>query len=265
MLTAITIEEAQTFLMQDRDQHLMHLGALRYDPVQAMVAVVEHSQVKALALLVTEAGALPDPKPTMLIATHDPAMIEPLLAWRERPERCVLAVADPRLAMRLEQLLQARTAPMRGLAYYGAEHATTHVPLTLRPPPTPSGMIVRRLHELDCTELDLLPCGLSSTALRGWLRLGWRVFGAIEGSTLLAHALAAYPLGESDEVAALYTAGRARRRGIGSAVVTAVIDDSRARGRRAFYVASRHNRASRQLAEQLGLRLLTETYEIVLG
>jgi GNAT superfamily N-acetyltransferase len=265
MLTSITTEEAQIYLMQDRDQHLMHLGALRYDPIQAMVAIVERAQVQALALLVTEAGALPDRKPTMMIAATNPAMVEPFLAWHERPERCVLAVAHPRLAIRLEQFLRARTAPMRGLAYYGAEQPRTLAPLTLRPPPIPAGIIVRQLHERDCTELDLLPCGLSSTALRGWLRLGWRVFGAIEGATLLAHALAAYPIGESDEVAALYTAGRARRRGIGSAVVSAVIHDSRARGRRAFYIASRHNHASRKLAEHLGLRLLTETYEIVLG
>jgi GNAT superfamily N-acetyltransferase len=265
VLVPITTEEAHHYLMQDRDRYLMQLGALRYDPVKALVGLVGDSGVVALAMHVEEAGALPDPRPTIMLAANHEAYLEALLAWPGRPEYCVIATSNPRFAERLELLLGTRRSLTRGLVYYGAEEAATLQPRVLHIPTLPGNFIIRRLTEEDALALDVTACGLSSTSLRGWLRLGWRVYGAIEGRVLVAHALAAYPIGDGDEVAALYTAGRARRRGIGSAVVAAVIGDIRSRGRRAFYVASRNNLPSRQLAERLGLCQLAETWDIVLG
>jgi GNAT superfamily N-acetyltransferase len=263
-LIELTSADAQHYLMQDRDRHLMQLGALRYDPVKAIMGVVGDTGVLALAMYVEEAGALPDPRPTLMLAARDVTQLQPLLAWQGRPERCVIAVSDQRFVLPLEHMLKTQRSQMRGLVYYGAEDPVTLQPCALRMSTPPSAISIRQLVEEDASALDLTPCGLSSTALRGWLRLGWRVYGAIEGRILLAHVLAAYPIADGDEVAALYTAGRARRRGLGAAVVGAVINDIRGRGRRAFYVASRNNLASRQLAERIGLHQLAETWNMVM-
>ena len=77
------------------------------------------------------------------------------------------------------------------------------------------------------------------------------------------NTLAAYPIGDSDEVAAVYTAGHARRAGLGAAVVAATIADIHGRGRLAFYIAGRSNQPSRRLAERIGLRPIGETCEII--
>jgi GNAT superfamily N-acetyltransferase len=154
---------------------------------------------------------------------------------------------------------------MRGLNFYGSEHPANGSPLTLTQPELHApDLIARSLNDTDATTLDLSPCNLSPTALRGWLRQGWRVFGVIRHNTLLAHALAAYPIGDSDEIAAVFTAAHMRRRGVGAAVVATVIEDSRRRGRRTFYVAYRTNLASCRLAERMGLAHIAQTWEFVI-
>lgn len=274
----LSLDAAEAYLLRDRDRNLMQLGALNYDTVKATIALPGEDGPIALALLVEESGALPDPRPTLMIAADSPECVAPLLAWRGRPERCVIAASDDLVVMRVEQVLRIRRSHVRGLAYYGAEELETGAPIDLAlrtirprsgmdagPAAAGSSIEIRRLLEPDCRALDLTACNLSSTALNGWLRQGWRIYGAIEQRSLVAHALAAYPIDDSDEVAAVYTSASVRRRGVGSAVVAAVIGDIRARHRRAFYVASRNNLASRQLAEQLGLRTLAETWDVVVG
>ncbi len=270
-LIEISADAAEIYLLRDRDRHLMHLGALNYDSVKAIMAVPGEDGPMALALLVEEAGALPDPRATLMIAADSPECVSALIAWRGRPQRCVIAAADDLVVVRIEQLVRTRRSQIRGLAYYGAETLETGVPIDLTRALVSSAasnsaaIDIRRLSERDARDLDLTPCNLSSTALNGWLRLSWRIYGAIEQHRLVGHALAAYPIDDSDEVAAVYTSGRVRRRGVGSAVVAAVIGDIRTRNRRAFYVASRTNTASCQLAEHLGLRSLGETWDVVLG
>jgi hypothetical protein len=254
--------EAFSFLVQRRDQHLMHLGALGYDPLRAIVGLRRAGRLAALALVVEQAGALPDPRPTVMVAADDQQALAALLAGGPWPERSVWA-ADAALCLDLERVLGSRRNSLRGLAFYGAEQPEDGRRLAIAPPPpTLDQVSVRQLSDADAT-LDLSPCMLSPTALLGWMRHGWRVFGAVRGGALLAHALAAYPIGDSDEVAAVYTAGQARRAGLGAAVVAATIADIHARGRRAFYVASRGNLPSRRLAERIGLRPIGETGEIV--
>jgi predicted GNAT family acetyltransferase len=84
-------------------------------------------------------------------------------------------------------------------------------------------------------------------------------------SLLLCHALAAYPIGDTEEVAAVYTASGARRQGFASAVVAATIADILMRGKRAVYACKKTNVASQRVAEGLGMQPLLETWEIVTG
>jgi hypothetical protein len=177
------------------------------------------------------------------------------------PDPCVWAFGELRLRAALEEQFGTPHIPERGVLFFGAEDTDGQpLPLQVRPPAL-DRIEVRRLTERD-EALDLEPCLLSPTALRGWLRQGWRLFGAIQGRSLLAHALAAYPIGDSDEVAAVYTAAQARRRGLASCVAAAVISDARGRDRRAFYIASRTNQASQAVALGLGLRQIAETWEM---
>jgi GNAT superfamily N-acetyltransferase len=125
------------------------------------------------------------------------------------------------------------------------------------------GAPVRRITFDDAEATDLSPCGLSPTALRGWLRRGWRMFGIVRDGALLCHALAAYPLADTEEVSAVFTAPAARRRGLAAAVVAATAADILRRGRRPIYVTTRSNRASRRVAEGLGFGLIGEWWEVV--
>jgi GNAT superfamily N-acetyltransferase len=268
-LVEITHDEALEYLMLQRDRHLMHLGALIYDQVRTIIGLRDHGLLKAVVMIVDYAGALPNPRPTMMATADDPAALLHLAELgRERgtwPDRGVWAVAMPALRDALESWLGIRHSPARGLNFYGSEHPADGSPLTLNLPALHApDLLARSLNDTDAEILDLRPCNLSPTALRGWLRQGWRVFGVIQHNILLAHALAAYPIGDSDEIAAVFTAARVRRRGIGAAVVATVIEDSRRRGRRAFYVAYRTNLASCGLAERMGLAHIAQTWELVI-
>jgi GNAT superfamily N-acetyltransferase len=262
---SLSLADASAYLLRRRDPHLMHLGAIGYDSVRSIVGLSRAGALAAVILTVDYAGALPDPRPTMMVAADDPATLLKLLRARSWPDRGVWAAGEAPLRDALEDAFGLHHSRMRGLMFYGAE-LPDHRPVALQPISLRIGQaVLRQLEERDAEQLNLAPCVLSSTALRGWLRQGWRVFGALEGRTLLAHALAAYPIADADEIAAVYTAARARRRGLGAAVVAAVVLDARARGRRAFYVASRTNTPSCQLAERVGLRPIGETWELVIG
>ncbi|MDZ4718319.1 MAG: GNAT family N-acetyltransferase [Roseiflexaceae bacterium] len=267
-LDEIVHDDALAYLVRQRDRHLMHLGALLYDQVRTMIGLRQHGVLIALVLIVDYSGALPNPRPTMMVAADDPAALLRLVQLgaerRSWPDRGVWAVATPALRDVLESWLQLRHSPLRGLNFYGTEYADGTAIMLMPPLYDSTNLIVRSLSDADATTLDLSPCNLSITALRSWLRQGWRAFGVLQQNVLLAHVLAAYPIGDSDEIAAVYTAARARRRGIGAAVVAAVITDSRSRGRRAFYVAQRTNLASCALAERLGLAMIAQTWEIVI-
>ncbi|GAB4123868.1 MAG: hypothetical protein Fur005_34410 [Roseiflexaceae bacterium] len=261
-LETIEREEAANYLSLRRDQHLMHLGSLLYDPLRTISVVRRKGQIAALALLVIRAGALPDPRPTVMVSANDAEALQALIRLGDWPSPSVWAIGDADLLPALEQQLNAKHNPARGLVFFGAE-AADQQPLPLHLPDLHEpGVVVRQLTEADQT-LDMNPCLLSAVSLRGWLQQGWRVFGAIQDEKLLAHALAAYPIGDADEVSAVYTAISARRHGLGAAAAAAVITDARQRGRRAFYIASRVNTASQRLAARIGLRQIGQTWEVV--
>ena len=122
--------------------------------------------------------------------------------------------------------------------------------------------LVRPLALADVQQVQLDPCGLSPTALRHWIWRGWRFFGAVESGRLLCHALAAYPLAQSDEIAAVFTAPEARGRGLATAVVAAIRADIHGRGRFARYLVRRNNHASVRIANRLGMQLVATISEI---
>src|SRR5205085_10542013 len=142
-----------------------------------------------------------------------------LLARDDWPTPATWAIHRRDLLAALEERLGAAHDPERGLQYA----------IALTPPQRPHPL-VRQLTMADADALDLAPCSLSPTALRNWLRRGWRAFGAVRRGALLCHALAAYPIGDTEEVAAVYTAPQARRQGLASAVAAAAIADIAARG-----------------------------------
>lgn len=260
----LTVDAARAYLMRDRDRHLMHLGALAYDSARPLAGAKRRGDLCALALLVEHSGVFPDPRPYVMVAADDLSGLELLLARIERSADWIWATTDPELRDAICQRLSRAHHPARGQFFYGDREEDRVAPRALTlPAPGLARLEVRKLDLADATALDLSPCALSSTALRGWLRSGWRVFGAIDGQSLIAHALAAYPIGDAEEVAAVYTAGRARRMGVASAVVGCVIADIRSHGLAAYYVASRNNLPSRRLAERIGLRQLAESWEIL--
>jgi GNAT superfamily N-acetyltransferase len=261
---ALTPDMARDYLMQDRDRHLLQLGALAYDAAKPLAMAQRAGSLCAVALLVERSGVLPDTRPYVMVAADDPPALDLLLGQADLTADRIWATTDPALRDRIAERLGRPAHPERGQLFYGDREAD-HI--TLRPIDPPAlraeAAEVRQLSEGDAARLDLSPCMLSSTALRGWLRSGWRVFGAIERQRLLAHALAAYPIGGAEEVAAVYTAGRARRHGIAATVVGRAIADIRSHGREAYYVASRSNIPSRRLAERIGLRQIAESWEIL--
>lgn len=260
----LTVDMARAYLMRDRDRHLLHLGALTYDAARPLAWAEQGGDLCAVALLVEHSGVLPDPRPYVMVAADGLSELEQLLARIERSADWIWATTDPELRDAISQRLGRAHHPARGQFFYGDREEDRAIPRTLTVPGPALPMLeVRQLDLADATGLDLSPCALSSTALRGWLRSGWRVFGAIEGQCLIAHALAAYPIDGAEEVAAVYTAGRARRMGVASAVVCCTIADIRSHGLTAYYVASRNNLPSRRLAERIGLRQLAESWEIL--
>lgn len=247
----ISPDDTRRYLERDQDMNLMLLGALAYDPVEACFGVSHGGRLAAVALVVDLAANLPDSRPTIMVAADEPAALERLVSAGSWPAAAIWTAARPELVGALERLLGRAADPHGGVCtYVGWQTA-------------PPGELVRRITEADADALDLRPCGLSPVALRGWLRCGWRMFGVVRGTALLSHALAAYPLGDTEEIAAVFTAPAARRQRLASAVAAAAGADIQGRGRRPVYVAARANRASRRVAERLGMALIHETREIL--
>jgi GNAT superfamily N-acetyltransferase len=251
----IAPQAARTFLERDRDTNLMHLGALLYDPVEAYLGAQRNGQLVAVALVVDLAANLPDDRPTVMVAADDAEALALLIHGREWPAQAIWCLSDLALTNELEHLLGRRCDARRGLRYYTA---AADAPIGL-----PNADLVRRITIEDADTLDLAPCALSPTALRNWLRRGWRVFGAVRSGALLCHALAAYPIGDTEEISAVFTAPQARRQGLARAVVAATLSDIRSRRQRPVYIAAVRNLPSRRLAEGLGMTLLYQTSEIM--
>ncbi len=93
------------------------------------------------------------------------------------------------------------------------------------------------------------------------LAQGFRAWGIIEGGRVVARAMAAYATGWTEEVAAVWTAPRARGRGLATAVVAATAADILTRRPFATYAARTNNAASLRVAEKVGFR---RTHESVL-
>jgi len=239
--------------MRDLEEFLPLLGALEYEPIETIRGVEQHGRLVALALVVAP-EPVPESLPTVMLAAETPHALSALVAQGGWPRPAVWSITRADLLVQLEESLHAAHDPARGIRYYIGTTA-----------PTRSHPLVRRLALNDSDTIDTAPCVLSPTALRNWIKRGWRVYGAVSEGMLLCHALAAYPLSDIDEVAAVYTAPSARRQGLASAVVATVVADIVQRGRRAVYACKKVNVASQGVAEGLGLMPLLETWEIVTG
>lgn len=248
----ISFEAARAYLERDHDANLMLLGALMYDPVRCCFGTARGTELVAAGLVAALSGDLPSARPTVLLAADDSTALTGLFSFADLPASAIWSVSRRSLLAPLEQQLGARHNPQRGQRLYVADRVAE------RP-----GDLVRRIRSEDADTLDLSPCGLSPTALSNWLRRDWRMFGVVADGALLCHALAAYPLGDTEEISAVFTAPNARRRGLASAVVAATAADILRRGCRPIYVTARTNRASRRVAENLGFRPLGESWEIV--
>lgn len=247
----ITPDAARAFLLRDFDQYLPLLGALEFEPVRAIRGVAQDGTFAALALVI-EPEPVPASMPTVMVTAASVAALAQLLAQGGWPEPATWATQQAELVPQLEQLLGAQHDPTGGLQFYIANVVPQ------RPHP-----LARRLTLQDADMLDLAPCSLGPIALRHWIKRGWHVYGAVDGATLLCHAVAAYPLGDTEEISAVFTAPDARQQGLAGAVVAATVADIVGRGLRALYTCRKTNRASRSVAEGLGFVPLLETWEIV--
>lgn len=247
----ISLDEAQRYLERNRWHNLPALCALRYDTPQRMYGVRQDGALAALALITADFGARPGYQMTILLAADSPGALTALLAQEQWPPEAVWTATRPDLAPPVERLIGRSRDPQQGLIYYLAEAAPS------RPHPW-----VRQIAAADADRLDLSPCGLSATALRNWVQLGWRVFGAVDRGRLVSHALAGYAVVESEEVASVFTAPSHRGQGLAAAVVAATIADILGRTGAARYVTSRQNLSSQRVAASLDLPLLLETWEI---
>lgn len=245
-------DEAQAWLERDLSANLAMLGSLLYEPVEQFWGLRRAGKLYALGMVVAAEANIPESLPNvMLHAPDSDDMLQLLQAdW---PSEAVWTVHRAELLAPLEQQLGEQHDPERGVRYFIAND--TH---------KPANNVARPLGS-DDVKLDLSPCSLGSIALSYWLMRGWRVYGVAEDGRLLGHALAAYPIGDTEEVAAVFTAPEARRRGIASACAAAVIADIQARGKRAVYVSRKNNHASIAVAQGLGMLPLLETWEIVVN
>lgn len=244
-------DAAGAYLLRNLDTCLPLLGALRYEPVRDLRVVAEQGALRGVALLVAP-DPVPEALPSVMVAADSADQLPALLASAGWPRPATWITTRRAQVSALEQLLGQPHDPQRGAQYFVAT----------QPPQRPHAL-VRRLALPDADTIDLAPCHLSPTALRNWIKRGWRVFGAVYEKMLLCHAMAAYPIGDTEEIAAVFTAPGARRQGFASAVVAATAADILAHGKRAVYVCKKTNRASQRVAEGLGMALLLETWELV--
>jgi ribosomal protein S18 acetylase RimI-like enzyme len=243
---------ARAYLDRDRYHNLMLLGALDFETVRSLWGYERDGELAALALSVEQHGPLPEVWPTIMLVATDGDALAQLLTQNDWPAPATWTIQRQDLLPILEERLGSKHDPVRGLLYY---IATT--------PPHRPHPAVRRLTFEDADTLDLTPCALSPTALRNWLKRGWRIFGFVKNGELLGHALAAYPIGDTEEVSAVYTAPRSRGQGIASAVVAAAVADIMSRGHRAVYVTTKANIASQKVATGVGFVPLFETWDVL--
>ncbi|MBC8163753.1 MAG: GNAT family N-acetyltransferase [Roseiflexaceae bacterium] len=241
--------QAQAFLEQRLDQNLPILGSLLFEPLELLQGVWHAGQLAALAVVAPGEPNIPGSLPTVMVEAQSAAALAALHAAGGYPPRAVWSVQQLEHRAQLEVLLGQQYDPVRGAVFFIAEGEP--------PQATPARQVLAG----DAT-LDLSACDLSTIALSFWILRGWRMFGVIEDNRLLGHALAAYPIADTEEIAAVFTAAEARRRGIASACVAAAAADIRRRGKRAVYVARKTNHASIAVAEHLGMRRICETWEI---
>lgn len=244
-----TAAEARAFFELAFDRNLATLGALLFEPITLIIGVRRLGRLVAVGLVVAGEANLPDALPTVSFDANDAAALQALLADSRWPAHAIWSVDRAEYLPLVEAALGQRHDPTRGVVYFIASA-----------PPAPHSL-ARRLTSSD-TALDLAPCSLSAMALSYWMLRGWRVFGAVEDQRLLGHAVAAYPIGDTEEVSAVFTAPEARRRGIARACVAVAIADIQARGLRAVYVSRKHNHASIAVAKGLGMARLLQTWEI---
>ena len=244
-----TRDEVIAFLERDIDHYLAHLGAVLFEPIEAIHGLRHGDALAALGLIVVPEVNIPDALPTVLLAASDEDALTALLRSVDWPQQATWVAHTALLRGLLEQRLAMPRTSGNGLVYFGR---TTPVPLPKLP--------ARELGT-DDMELDLSPCNLGTIALSFWMLRGWRVFGLVEGQRLLGHAVAAYPIADTEEVSAVFTAPEARQRGVASACCAVAIADICARGKRAVYVSRKRNRASIRVAEGLGMQRLFETWE----
>ena len=245
-------EEVLGFLGRAPERNLLLLAALEYDPIEMIWGLRRGSALTALAMVCEPEGPFSNQRAAVLLDAQDAPALAELLARGDWPARPRWIAHRPELLPLVEQFCGARRQPGEGVYQY----------ILARAPERPQAAPVRQLALEDADTLALAPCSLSPVALRNWIKRGWRVFGAVADGVLLGHALAAYPVGQTEEVAAVFTAPTARRQGIASTVVAAAAADIAARGHRATYVCRKTNLASQRVAEGLGFRLLVETWEL---
>lgn len=243
-------EQARAFLERDLDGNLPLLTALEYEPIETVHAVARDGGLVALALVLEPEGPPSRRRSAVLLDARDEAALVALLARGDWPADVQWVTHRRALLATLASHAGVRPVSDGGLRQYIATRAVDA-----------PRVLVRQLVLEDADALALAPCALSPVALRNWIKRGWRVFGAVADGVLLGHALAAYPVGDVDEVAAVFTAPHARRRGIARSVVAAALADIVARGRRATYVCKKTNIASQRVAEGLGFVPLLETWE----
>lgn len=250
----LSYDAAYHFLDQDRYHNLAILGALEYDSIGMIRGAFQGSRLVAVGVLVEQDRLLYDDRPTVMVSASGSAGVEDLLQQKGWPERLVWSTSRLDLRVAIETCLGCRHDSDRGLHYYMATSA-----------PVCQHTQVRAIIPQDAERLDLAPCSLSPSALLNWLKRGWRMFGAVSEGRLLCHALAAYPISDTEEISAVYTAPYSRQQGLARAVVAATAVDIIGRNHRAVYVTTRANIASQRVAEGLELSPLFETWEIPSG
>lgn len=231
--------------------NLVALGALLFEPVEAIHAFRRGRQIVALSVVVAGEANIPNSLPTITMIGHDDDALAALVSVANYPQYATWVACTPAAHKALEVQLGRAAVHNQGMVYFGATGPLNNA----------HGM-ARELTGAD-TALDLSPCSLSAVALGYWLLRGWHVFGFVEDGRLLGHAVAAYPIANTEEVSAVFTAPEARRRGIASACTAAAIANIQARGKQAIYVSRKDNLASINVAEGLGMERLFETWEIV--
>jgi ribosomal protein S18 acetylase RimI-like enzyme len=118
------------------------------------------------------------------------------------------------------------------------------------PPPNLEHPLVRRLDDLGLDDPDDVLPDPSITAPA--VTLG-RVFGAVDGRTLLGHG-SSFAAGERYADIGVHVAARARRQGIASAAAVAACRAVRADGLVPIWGCGAHNEASMRTAATLGFR-----------